>query len=89
MSINIKELLVSAVLPAFKEVGKVQVEDLLQQLHDHNLTEVYESSLKGLFQAFTLLKTVAIKTKSHIDDGIVDLVLESVADSAAQNNVTL
>lgn len=89
MGLNLKELIVSAVLPAFKEIGKAQVEDLLQQLHDHNPAELYEESVKGLNSSFKLLKQVAVKTKTHIDDGIVDLVLEAVQNSAAQNGVML
>jgi hypothetical protein len=38
---------------------------------------------------FTLLKDAAIKSRSRVDDGIVDLVLEAVSDSAVADGIVL
>ena len=39
--------------------------------------------------SFSLLKEVAVKTRTKLDDGIVDLVLEAVSESAEENGIVL
>jgi hypothetical protein len=42
-----------------------------------------------LHSNFSLLKEAAVKTKSNLDDGIVDLVLEAVKDTANSDGIPL
>ncbi|MDP4263315.1 MAG: hypothetical protein Q8941_12385 [Bacteroidota bacterium] len=86
---KIKEIIVAAVLPAIKAVGKAEMEEVLSGIKDHNTTEIFQTTLQGLYSDFTLLKEAAIKTKSQVDDGIIDLVLEAVKESATSNGVVL
>jgi len=86
---KIKEIIVASVLPAFKAIGKVEMEAVLSGIKEHNTPEIYQNTLQGLHSNFLLLKEVAIKTKTKIDDGIIDLVLEAVKDSADAGGIIL
>lgn len=88
MGLNLKELIVAGIMPVFKGVGKAQLEDLLQQLHDHE-PAVYADTMKGLYSAAKVLHKLADKTKSKIDDGILDTIIEAIEENADQNDVTL
>ena len=86
---KIKEIIVASVLPAIKAVGKVEMEAVLAGIKEHNTAEVYRNTLQGLFSNFSLLKEAAVKTKTQVDDGIIDLVLEAVRDSADAGGIIL
>jgi len=86
---KIKEIIVEAVLPAIKAVGKVEMEGVLSGIKEHNTPEIYKNTLQGLHSDFSLLKEVAIKTKTRVDDGIVDLILEAVQESADADGIAL
>lgn len=86
---NVKEIIVAAVMPAIKSVGKLEMQDVLNGIKAHNTPEVYENTLKSLNSNFTLLKGVTDKTSNKIDDGIVALVLEAVQENAAADGITL
>ncbi|MEO5562371.1 MAG: hypothetical protein ABIR18_03025 [Chitinophagaceae bacterium] len=86
---KVKEIIVAAVLPAIKAVGKIEMEQVLSNIKKNNSEEIYLHTLKGLYADFSLLKEAAIKTKTKIDDGIIDLVLEAVKDSADADEIAL
>jgi len=86
---SLKEVLVSAILPAIKQVGKTELKEVLSGIKAHNTVEIYTNTLKGLHSDFALLREAAIKTKSNIDDGIVDLVLEAVTETANADGIVL
>ena len=86
---KLKEVLLEVLLPTVKAVGKLELETILSGIKEHNTPELYQNTLQGLHANFSLLKDVAIKSKSKIDDGIIDLVLEAVAESAANGGVIL
>ena len=86
---KINEIIVSTVFPIVKAVGKVELKDVLSGVKLHNTPEVYRNTLQGLFSDFSLLKEVALKSKTKIDDGIIDLVLEAVVESAAVDGIVL
>jgi hypothetical protein len=86
---KIKELIVEAVLPVIRAVGKAEMEILLSGVKDHNTDEVYKKILRGVHADFSLLKEAALKSKTKIDDGIVDLVLEAVMDRADADGIVL
>lgn len=86
---KIHEIMVSAILPAIKAVGKLEMENVLSGIKEQNGMEVYQNTLHGIYSGFSLLKTTALKTRTRIDDGIVDLVLEAVKESAANNKIVL
>ena len=86
---KIHEIIVAALIPTIKTVGKIEMENVLSGIKEHNSPEIYKNTLQGLYSNFLLLKDVAYKTTSKIDDGIVDLVLESVKESADSNGIVL
>jgi len=86
---KIKEVIVAAVLPAIKAVGKIEMEGVLSGIKEHNTSEIYKNTLQGLHSDFSLLKEASLKTKSKIDDGIVDLVLEAVKETADADGIIL
>jgi hypothetical protein len=86
---KIREIIVASVLPAIKAVGKIEMETVLAGIKEHNTAEVYQNTLQGLHSNFSLLKEIAVKTKTQVDDGIIDLVLEAVKDSADAGGIVL
>jgi hypothetical protein len=86
---NFQEILVNAVLPMVKAVGKAQLAEILGKIKTNNTEEVYVNTLKSVHSSFALLKEVAVKTKTKIDDGIIDAILESVSEAAAADDIAL
>ena len=86
---KIKEVIIEAVLPAFKAVGKIEMINVLSGIKQHNTSETYRNTLQGLYSNFSLLNEAAAKSKTKIDDGIVNLVLEAVKESAEADGITL
>jgi hypothetical protein len=86
---SVKEIIVATIIPMVKEVGKLELKDVLSQIKAHNTPELYHNTLQGLYSDFSLLKEVTVKTKTKIDDGLVDLVLEAVTETAAADGIVL
>jgi hypothetical protein len=86
---KIKEIIVASVLPALKEVGKIEMKQVLSGIKEHNDPEIYKNTILSLHINFLLLQEAAVKTKSNIDDGIVNLVLEAVKESAEIDGIIL
>jgi hypothetical protein len=86
---KIHEMMVSAVLPIIRGVGKIEIQHVLSSIKENSTPEIYRTTLQGLYSNFTLLKEAAAKTKSHIDDGIVDIILEAVNENANADGLVL
>lgn len=86
---SVKEIIVATVIPMVKAVGKLEMIDVLSQIKAHNTPKLYHNTLQGLYSNFSLLKEVSEKTKTKIDDGIIDLVLEAVTETAALEGIVL
>jgi len=86
---KINEIIVATVFPIVKSVGKVELKEVLAGIKEHNTPDVYRHTLQGLHADFSLLREVAIKSKTKIDDGIVDLVLEAVVETAGADGIVL
>ncbi len=87
--LKIHEIIVSAVLPIIKGVGKLEMQNVLLGVKEHNTQETYKNTLQELHSNFSLLKEAASKTRSNFDDGIVDVVLEAVRESANTDGIAL
>ena len=49
---------------------------------------MYRNTIQGLHSDFSLLKDIAVRTKTKTDDGIIDLILEVVKENAdADGNI--
>ena len=86
---KIHEMIAVAVLPIIKGVGKLEMQNVILCSKENNPPGIYENILQGLHSNFCLLKEAAVKTKSNFDDGIVDLILEAVKESADQDGIIL
>ena len=86
---KIKELIVTGVLPVIKEVGKIEMKQVLEGIKKHNEPSVYKNTLVSLHANFLLLREAAIQSKTNIDDGIIDLILEAVIENAEANELSL
>jgi len=86
---KIHDLIASAILPIFKGAGKLEMQNVLSCIKEHNTPDTYRNTLQGLHSNFLLLKEAAVKTKSNLDDGIVELVLEAVKDTASTDGIPL
>jgi hypothetical protein len=86
---KIKEIIVDAVLPAIKEIGELEMEAVLTGIKNKQAPEAYKNLLQSLYSGFSLLKEAAVKSKTKIDDGIVDIVLRAVERTAAKAEIPL
>lgn len=83
------DFLVSLLMPMLKAAAKFYLKDTLQKIQDHNSTAVYTNTLKSINSSFLLLDEVAKKSNTKIDDDVIEAVLESVQESAAEDGITL
>jgi hypothetical protein len=86
---KLKAILVETLLPAIKAVGKAEMEIVLLNVKEHQTSEIYQDTLRALHSSFSLLRDATLKTKSRIDDGIVNLVLEAVNTNAEAEGIVL
>ena len=86
---KIKEAIVEAIIPVIKTAGKIEMENVLSSIKENNNNETYKNVLQGIHSNFSLLKEAALKTKTKIDEGIIDLVLEAVNEKAETDNIIL
>ncbi len=86
---KIKEIIVAAVLPTIKAVGKVEMENVFSGIKKNQSSDIYQNILKGLHSDFSILRVAALKSKTKIDDGIIDLMLEAIKESAEADGIVL
>ena len=86
---KVKEIMVAAILPAIKEVGKIEMKQVFSGIKDHYTPEMYRNTLRGLHSNFLLLRQVSVKTKTKVDDGIIDIIIEAVKESADSDGIVL
>lgn len=82
-----------AILEAFanklEEIGESKLEEILQKVHDEDGAEEYKAAIYGGHVFVQKLKKFADKTKTKIDNAILDSIDESIHDSAAKNGIPL
>lgn len=86
---KIKKSLVSSILPIIKVVGKIEMEKVLSSFKERQSQEIYRNTLLAIHSNFVLLKEAAIRTSTRIDDGIIELILESVKETAKADGIEL
>lgn len=86
---KIKETIIEALMPVIKKAGEIELDNVLSSVKEHNSEELYRNTLKSIHSSFLLLKDAAVKTKTKIDDGIIDLVLETVEEKATLEQILL
>jgi hypothetical protein len=81
-------LILNILAGAFTSAGKEAVVAVLQKLHDND-PKNYKVALLGGRLLSTAMDPVVDKTKTKIDDALVDGIGEAVKKSAELNNIDL
>lgn len=84
-----KEVLVQAALPIVKAVGQAELSMLLDKFKENNSPQLYAALLRGLYGDLQLLDEVAIKTKTKIDDGLIDVFMAAISFNANRDSIEL
>lgn len=74
------------------EVGESKLVEVLQQLHDKDATEDksdYVSVLQGGLSFTTGISKLTNKTKTKLDDALVNAIKEAIETSAKNNDIDL
>jgi len=88
MASKLTEFLVNSLVPVFEEIGESKLVEVLQDFHDKN-PEQYEVSIKAGHVFIQPLIEYVKKSKSKIDDGIVDAIHDAIDTSAKMNGIDL
>jgi len=89
MAFNLGDILVKWVLPLVETKGKEALYDLLQKLHDTDVKS-YTQLVTGVYPLIDVqLEDYAKKTKTTIDDDVVDDLKSTIEKSAKANSVIL
>ena len=83
-----KELLLNLFSGALESVGEIKLIEALQLLHDKNV-EQYNAAVHGAMFLITGLKPIVDKSKTPIDNAILDSLEDAVRESAKRNGVAL
>lgn len=83
-----KEFLLNMMSGALEQFGESKLKQLLQKLHDSDFT-AYSAAIEGGLAFANALRPLSDRTASHIDDAILDGVVASIMESAAENAVML
>lgn len=84
--------LVELLASTLAEVGESKLVEVLQDLHDKDKTEDksdYKSALLGGLSFVTGIIKLTSKTKTKIDDALVNAIKEAIEASAEANGVEL
>ena len=84
-----KDVVVEALMPIIVKAGKTEIKTVLSNIKEHNNPEIFKDLLQSLFSNFSLLRQVTLESTTAIDDGIVELVLAAVKESAETENIIL
>lgn len=62
---------------------------MLSDIKVDNICEMHENAIHTLHSNFSLFREAAAKTKSKVNDGIIDLVLEAVQENTGADEFVL
>lgn len=86
---KLKELALSGVLPALKSLGKAELVHLFDSIGAEEKGDDFANEIKGTYFLLKRLQTVAEKSKTKIDDGVVSLFMDAVTAEAEKSNIAL
>lgn len=85
---TIKEFLLSALIPTLEAMGEPYLEQLLEKLNYADADE-FTTDIQGSYSLFSRLDALAKTTKTPVDDGITETVLEAIVAVAKAHNIEL
>ena len=74
------------------EIGESKLVEVLQELHDKDKTPGktdYKSALLGGLSFTTGISKLVTKTKTKLDDALVNAIVSAIHESADNNNIEL
>jgi len=84
---NFKEFLLATLAGTLEVVGETKLVEILQQLHDKDEVQ-YWNAIEGGRVIVKSLLPIAAKSKSPIDDAILQSLSDAIETSAAANAIT-
>lgn len=81
--------IVSIFLGAFKEAGKLSVIGLLANIKEHNDEQTYLDTLRGGNAFFNQMAKLAAKSKSKVDDSVIEIFHQPIKDAAEADGIEL
>lgn len=85
---NIGEILLGALVPTITTIGQVKLVELLDQFHDKD-PEHHKATCQSLWIGLTQLAVLVDKTKTNIDNAVVDALLGAIQQSANKYDIEL
>lgn len=85
---NVGELIISSLAGPLETIASAKLQELFDKLHDKN-PDGLAPTLKSLHIGAMELKTLTDKTKTKIDDAIVDAMIDAVEASADKYDIEL
>lgn len=82
------DFLVNLFSAALQTAGESKLVEILQDLHDSNKDD-YDAAIHGGYALVKHLKPLTDKSKTKIDNAIVDALLDAIQTSANENDVVL
>lgn len=89
MPVNWKEVLIESFMGPIKAIGQIEIGDLLEKLDVAEDDAEFAEDLKGGYRLFKRLQLLAEKTKTKIDDGLLDLVVAAIEMKAESAGIDL
>jgi hypothetical protein len=86
---DIKEIIATSVFPAFKEIGKLELKEVLLGIKEHNDPEIYKNTIRRIYSIFSLLQSMAMISRTIVEGGLVELILSTVRECAETDNIIL
>lgn len=83
-----KEILAAMMAATFEQYGELKLIEALQLLYGKDPIK-YEVAVRGGHAFCTALKPLTDKSKTPIDDAILNSIKEALETSAAANGITL
>lgn len=82
------DLIANIFMGAVKEAGSIKIADILANIKEHNSPEVYANALKSGSAFFSLVGELAKKSKTKIDDSVIEIFqgpIKAAAEAAGIN----
>lgn len=82
------DFLINSLTGALQTVGESKLQELLQDLHDSNITD-YEATIAAGRALLLHLAPLVAKSKTKVDDAIVGALNDAIEASAKANTVVV
>lgn len=87
--INLKEIFLTPFVAAIEAIGAAGLVEGLDQMKKDESPEDFAQIIKVFYANFSIVLKYAKKTKTKIDDAVVQTILDAVKQVADENNISL